>query len=105
MDYTREDIPEFKVGDTLRVHVKIIEGQRERIQVFEGYVLKRQHGGVNETFTVRKLSNGIGVEKTFPLHSPKIEKIEVVRRGRVRRAKLNYMRQRTGKAARIRSAE
>ena len=105
MAYKKEDIPEFKVGDTLRVHVKIIEGQRERIQVFEGYVLKRQHGGVNETFTVRKLSNGIGVEKTFPLHSPKIEKIEVVRRGRVRRAKLNYMRQRTGKAARIRSAE
>jgi len=105
MDYKRDDIPEFKVGDTLRVHIKIIEGQRERIQVFEGYVLKRQHGGVNETFTVRKLSNGIGVEKTFPLHSPKIEKIEVVRRGRVRRAKLNYMRQRTGKAARIRSAE
>ena len=104
-DYKKDDIPEFKVGDTLRVHVKIIEGQRERIQVFEGYVLKRQHGGVNETFTVRKLSNGIGVEKTFPLHSPKIEKIEVVRRGRVRRAKLNYMRQRTGKAARIRSAE
>ena len=79
MDYKKDDIPEFKVGDTLRVHVKIIEGQRERIQVFEGYVLKRQHGGVNETFTVRKLSNGIGVEKTFPLHSPKIEKIEVVR--------------------------
>jgi large subunit ribosomal protein L19 len=105
MDYRRDDIPEFKVGDTLRVHVKIIEGQRERIQVFEGYVLKKQHGGVNETFTVRKLSNGIGVEKTFPLHSPKIEKIEVVRRGRVRRAKLNYMRQRTGKAARIRNAE
>ena len=105
MDYKKDDIPEFKVGDTLRVHVKIFEGQRERIQVFEGYVLKRQHGGVNETFTVRKLSNGIGVEKTFPLHSPKIEKIEVVRRGRVRRAKLNYMRQRTGKAARIRSAE
>ena len=105
MDYKRDDIPEFKVGDTLRVHVKIIEGQRERIQVFEGYVLKRQHGGVNETFTVRKLSNGIRVEKTFPLHSPKIDKIEVVRKGRVRRAKLNYMRQRTGKAARIRSAE
>ena len=105
MDYKRDDIPEFKVGDTLRVHVKIIEGQRERIQIFEGYVLKRQHGGVNETFTVRKLSNGIGVEKTFPLHSPRIEKIEVVRKGRVRRAKLNYMRQRTGKAARIRSAE
>ena len=105
MDYKKEDIPEFKVGDTLRVHVKIIEGQRERIQVFEGYVLKRQHGAVNETFTVRKLSNGIGVEKTFPLHSPRIEKIEVVKKGRVRRAKLNYMRQRTGKAARIKSAE
>ena len=104
-DYKREYIPEFKVGDTLRVHVKIIEGQRERIQVFEGYVLKRQHGGINETFTVRKLSNGIGVEKTFPLHSPKIEKIELVRKGKVRRAKLNYMRQRTGKAARIKSAE
>jgi large subunit ribosomal protein L19 len=104
-DYKRDDIPEFKVGDTLRVHVKIIEGQRERIQVFEGYVLKRQHGGINETFTVRKLSNGIGVEKTFPLHSPRIEKIEVVKRGKVRRAKLNYMRQRTGKAARIKSAE
>ena len=105
MDYRRDDIPEFKVGDTLRVHVKIIEGQRERIQVFEGYVLKRQHGGVNETFTVRKLSNGIGVEKTFPLHSPKIDKIEVVKKGRVRRAKLNYMRERTGKAARIKSKD
>ena len=105
MDYKKEEIPEFKVGDTLRVHVKIVEGQRERIQVFEGYVLKRQHGGVNETFTVRKLSNGIGVEKTFPLHSPRIEKIEVVKKGKVRRAKLNYMRERTGKAARIKSAE
>ena len=105
MDYKKDNIPEFNVGDTLRVHVKIIEGQRERIQVFEGYVLKKQHGGINETFTVRKLSNGIGVEKTFPLHSPKIEKIEVVKKGRVRRAKLNYMRERTGKAARIRSAE
>ncbi len=104
-DYKKDNIPAFNVGDTLRVHVKIVEGQRERNQVFEGYVLKRQHGGVNETFTVRKLSNGIGVEKTFPLHSPRIEKIEVVRKGRVRRAKLNYMRQRTGKAARIRSAE
>ena len=105
MDYKKDNIPEFNVGDTLRVHVKIIEGQRERIQVFEGYVLKKQHGGINETFTVRKLSNGIGVEKTFPLHSPKIEKIEVVKKCRVRRAKLNYMRERTGKAARIRSAE
>ena len=105
MDYKKENIPEFNVGDTLKVHIKIIEGQRERIQVFEGYVLKKQHGGINETFTVRKLSNGIGVEKTFPLHSPKIEKIEVVKKGKVRRAKLNYMRERTGKAARIKSAE
>ena len=101
MDYRRDDIPEFKVGDTLRVHVKIIEGQRERIQVFEGYVLKRQHGGVNETFTVRKNSNGIGVEKTWPLHSPNVEKIEVVRRGKVRRAKLNYLRDRVGKKAKV----
>ena len=105
MDYKKENIPEFNVGDTLKVHVKIIEGQRERIQVFEGYVLKKQHGGINETFTVRKLSNGIGVEKTFPLHSPKIEKIELVKKGKVRRAKLNYMRERTGKAAKIKSAE
>ncbi len=103
-EYKREDIPQFNVGDTLKVHVKIVEGQRERVQVFEGYVLKKQHGGVNETFTVRKLSNGIGVEKTFPLHSPRIEKIELVRKGRVRRAKLNYMRSRTGKAARIKQA-
>ena len=105
MDYKKENSPSFNVGDTLRVHVKIIEGSRERIQVFEGYVLKKQHGGINETFTVRKLSNGIGVEKTFPLHSPKIEKIEVIKQGKVRRAKLNYMRERTGKAARIKSAE
>ena len=104
-EFKKENIPAFNVGDTLRVHVKIIEGSRERIQVFEGYVLKKQHGGINETFTVRKLSNGIGVEKTFPLHSPKIEKIEVVKEGKVRRAKLNYMRERTGKAAKIKSAE
>ena len=103
MDYKKTDIPEFNVGDTLKVHVKIVEGQRERIQIFEGYVLKMQHGGINETFTVRKLSQGVGVEKTFPLHSPRIDKIEVVRKGRVRRAKLNYMRERTGKAARIKS--
>ena len=104
MDYKKENIPAFNVGDTLKVYVKIIEGSRERIQVFEGYVLKKQHGGINETFTVRKLSNGIGVEKTFPLHSPKIDKIEVVKKGRVRRAKLNYMRERTGKAAKIKNA-
>jgi len=105
MDYKKENIPDFNVGDTLRVHAKIVEGQRERIQVFEGYVLKKQHGGINETFTVRKLSNGVGVERTFPLHSPRIDKIEVVKRGKVRRAKLNYMRERTGKAARVKSAE
>ncbi len=104
-EYEKTDIPEFSVGDTLRVHIKIKEGNRERIQVFEGFVLKRQNGGISETFTVRRLSSGIGVEKTFPLHSPSIDKIEVVRRGDVRRAKLNYMRGRTGKAARIKSVE
>ena len=104
-DYLKTDIPAFNVGDTVKVHVKIKEGNRERIQIFEGFVLKRQNGGISETFTVRKLSSGIGVEKTFPLHSPKIEKIEVVRRGAVRRAKLNYMRERTGKAAKIKTKE
>ena len=104
-EYERNDIPAFGIGDTVRVHIKIKEGNRERIQVFEGFVLKRQNGGISETFTVRKLSNGIGVEKSFPLHSPKIEKVEVVRRGDVRRAKLNYMRERTGKAARIKSKD
>ncbi len=104
-DYERNDLPQIDVGDTVRVSLKIKEGNRERIQVFEGFVLKKQHGGINESFTVRKLSSGIGVEKTFPLHSPKIEKIEVVREGDVRRAKLNYMRSRTGKAAKIKSKE
>ena len=104
-EYKKNDIPEFNVGDTVRVHVKIVEGQRERIQVFEGYVLKMQSGGISETFTVRRLAQGIGVEKTFPMHSPKVAKIEVLKRGRVRRAKLNYMRERTGKAARIKSAK
>ncbi len=104
-EYEKDNIPEFSVGDTLRVHIKIKEGNRERIQVFEGFVLKRQNGGISETFTVRRLSSGIGVEKTFPLHSPSIDKIEVVRKGDVRRAKLNYMRGRTGKAARIKSVE
>lgn len=93
--------PEFKVGDTVRVHVRVIEGKRERIQMFEGTVLKKQHGGVNETFTVRKLSSGIGVERTFPVHSPKVAQVDVVRRGKVRRAKLNYLRGRVGKAARV----
>ena len=97
----KTEIPEFRVGDTVRVHGKIKEGNRERIQVFEGVVLKRQGGSNRETFTVRKLSNGVGVEKTWPLHSPNVEKIEVVRRGKVRRAKLFYLRDRVGKAAKV----
>ena len=97
----KESIPEFAVGDTVKVYNKIKEGNRERIQVFEGTVLKRQNGGSRETFTVRKNSNGIGVEKTWPVHSPFVDKIEVVRKGKVRRAKLNYLRQRVGKAAKV----
>lgn len=97
----KEEIPVFHVGDTVRVHNKIREGNRERIQVFEGTVLKRQGGGARETFTVRKNSNGVGVEKTWPLHSPNVEKIEVVRLGKVRRAKLNYLRSRVGKRAKV----
>ena len=104
-EYERTDIPEFGVGDTVKVYVKVKEGNKERIQLFEGFVLKRQNGGISETFTVRKISSGVGVEKTFPIHSPRIEKIELVRKGEVRRAKLNYMRERTGKAARIKSVE
>ena len=92
-------LPEFRVGDTVKVYGKIKEGNRERIQIFEGTVLKRQGGGSRETFTVRKTSNGIGVEKTWPVHSPNVEKVEVVRRGKVRRAKLNYLRDRVGKKA------
>ena len=97
----KAEVPEFRVGDTVRVHGMIKEGNRERIQVFEGVVLKRQNGGARETFTVRKTSNGVGVEKTWPLHSPNVEKIEVVRYGKVRRAKLNYLRDRVGKAAKV----
>ena len=97
----KESITPFRVGDTIRVHGKIKEGNRERIQIFEGVVLKRQGGGARETFTVRKTSNGVGVEKTWPLHSPNVEKIEVVRHGKVRRAKLNYLRQRSGKSAKV----
>ena len=100
----RKDIPEFAPGDTLKVHVKVVEGSRERIQVFEGVVIKRQGGSNRETFTVRKNSNGIGVEKTWPLHSPKIEKVEVTRRGKVRRAKLTYLRGRVGKASKVKEA-
>lgn len=104
-DYMKNDIPAFNVGDTVRVHVKIKEGNRERIQTFEGFVLKKQHGGVAQTFTVRRIASGVGVEKTFPIHSPWVEKIEVIKKGSVRRAKLNYMRGRTGKAAKIKAAK
>lgn len=97
----KSEIADFNVGDTVRVYAKVKEGNRERTQIFEGTVLKRQNGGARETFTVRKVSNGIGVEKTWPLHSPIVEKIEVVRRGKVRRAKLNYLRKRVGKAAKV----
>ena len=97
----KENAPEFHVGDTVKVYGKIKEGNRERIQVFEGTVLKKQGTGVRSTFTVRKISNGVGVEKTWPLHSPIVEKVDVVRRGKVRPAKLNYLRQRTGKAAKV----
>ena len=97
----KENAPEFNVGDTVKVYAKIKEGNRERIQVFEGTVIKRQNGGARETFTVRKNSNGIGVEKTWPLHSPSVDNVEVVRKGKVRRAKLNYLRDRVGKAAKV----
>jgi ribosomal protein L19 len=97
----RSDIPDFRPGDTVRVHAKIVEGTRERIQIFEGVVIARQGSGVRETFTVRRISYGIGVERMFPVHSPRIEKIDVVRKGIVRRAKLYYLRKLTGKAARI----
>ena len=97
----RNDIPEFRAGDTVRVHARIVEGKRERIQIFEGVVIKRRGEGISETYTVRKISNGVGVERTFPLHTPRVDKIEVVRYGRVRRAKLYYLRALQGKAARI----
>ena len=97
----KAEVPEFRVGDTVRVHGKIKEGNRERIQVFEGVVLKKQGGSNRETFTVRKSSNGIGVEKTWPLHSPNVEKVEVIRHGKVRRAKLTYLRGRVGKRAKV----
>ncbi|QOY34447.1 50S ribosomal protein L19 [Anaerobacillus isosaccharinicus] len=97
----RSDLPAFRPGDTIRVHVKVVEGTRERIQVYEGVVIKRRGSGISETFTARKISYGVGVERTFPSHSPKIDKIEVMRRGKVRRAKLYYLRALRGKAARI----
>ncbi|MCR5482649.1 MAG: 50S ribosomal protein L19 [Clostridia bacterium] len=104
-EYLRNDIPAFEVGDTVKVYIKIKEGSRERVQLFEGFVLKKQNGGISETFTVRRIASGVGVEKTFPINSPRIEKIEVTKKGDVRRAKLNYMRARTGKAAKIKSKE
>ncbi len=97
----RTDLPDFRPGDTVAVHYRVIEGDKERVQVFEGVVIKRQGSGINETFTVRKVSNGIGVERIFPMHSPNIEKIEHKRMGKVRRAKLYYLRERRGKSARI----
>ena len=100
-DQLRTDLPEFRPGDSVEVHVRVVEGERERIQVFEGVVIKRQNGGISETFTVRKLSYGVGVERTFPLHSPRVAKIVVTRRGIVRRAKLYYLRKLRGRAARI----
>ena len=97
----KENIPEFSVGDSVRVMVKVIEGGKERLQAFEGVVIARKHGGISETFTVRKISFGVGVEKTFPIHSPKVADIKVTRKGKVRRAKLYYLRERTGKAAKV----
>ncbi|MBQ7340311.1 MAG: 50S ribosomal protein L19 [Clostridia bacterium] len=97
----KASIPEFAVGDTVKVMVKVIEGERERLQAFEGIVIAKKHGGISETFTVRRMSFGVGVEKTFPIHSPKVADIQVIRKGKVRRAKLYYLRERTGKAARV----
>ena len=97
----RSDIPVFRSGDTIRVHAKVVEGSRERVQLFEGVVIKRHGSGISATYTVRKVSNGVGVERTFPLNTPRVEQIEVIRHGRVRRSKLYYLRARTGKAARI----
>jgi large subunit ribosomal protein L19 len=102
-EYMKKEVPDFRVGDTVRVHIRIKEGDRERIQVFEGFVLKKQNGGIGATFTVRRIASGVGVEKTFPIYSPWVESIDVVREGRVRRAKLNYMRERTGKSAKIKA--
>ena len=99
--YLKETAPEVNVGDTVRVHIRVKEGSRERIQVFEGTVIAKKHGGIEESFTVRRISYGIGVEKVFPLHAPTIEKVETIRKGKVRRAKLYYLRDRVGKAAKV----
>jgi large subunit ribosomal protein L19 len=100
-DYLKKEIPPFRPGDQVKVNVKVIEGSRERTQVFEGTVIRRRGSGLGETFTVRRISYGVGVERTFPLHSPRLDKIDIVRRGRIRRARLYYLRERVGKAARI----
>jgi len=100
-EYLKSDTPEFRSGDTVKVHVRLKEGEKERIQIFEGLVIAKKHGGISETFTVRKISSGVGVERVFPIHAPSVAKIEVVRHGRIRRAKLYYIRNRRGKAARI----
>ncbi len=100
----RKDLPAFNIGDNVKVYVKVVEGTRERLQAFEGTVIARKNGGIRETFTVRRLSFGVGVERTFPLHSPKIDRIEITRKGKVRRAKLYYLRGRTGKAAKVKQA-
>ncbi len=101
----RTDLPELRIGDTVRVHVKVVEGTRERLQAFEGTIIAKRNGGLRETFTVRRVSYGVGVERTFPVHSPRVDHIDVVRRGRVRRAKLYYLRDRVGKAAKVRELE
>lgn len=101
----RKDIPQFNVGDTVRVYVKVIEGSRERLQAFEGTVIQKRHGGIRETFTVRRVSYGVGVERVFPVHSPKIDRIEVIRRGKVRRARLFYLRNRVGKASKVKERQ
>lgn len=103
-EHIKENAPQFHIGDTVRVSVRIKEGERERIQAFEGTVIARKHGGIAETFTVRRTSYGVGVERVFPVHSPFVEKVEVVRKGKVRRAKLFYLRERTGKAAKVKEA-
>ena len=100
-EYKKNDVPEFGVGDTVKVYIKIKEGNRERTQMFEGFVLKKQNGGISETFTVRRVAHGCGIERVFPLHSPVVDKVEVVRYGKVRRAKLYYLRDRVGKAAKV----
>lgn len=103
-DSLREEMPVLNIGDTVKVHVKIKEGERERIQVFEGTIIAKKHGGINETFTVRRVAHGVGIERVFPVHSPSVSKVEIIRSGRVRRGKLYYLRDRVGKAAKVKEA-